>query len=260
MDGRDDAPWVTIPEPLDRRPRLGPFASGRDAAKFLTSAAVGAVVSLAVAPWAGLPIVAVGGVVALWRPDGEPLDTRLVAVGRWALRRSAPRREMSPSPGSGTDDRAATVRLPDGRRAAVVRAAGIPLAFLPPGELAHQFERYRELLRSLDGGLVVVATSAPIHAGAIAPSERPLPEAERAAAAGYRELVELLARRRAVRQVLVAVVQASAGEEGLRRLEASAELVRGRLADLGVRAERLRGRPLADAARRVGWAGGGRGP
>jgi hypothetical protein len=251
--GRDDTPWVSVPEPLDRRPRLGPFASGRDAVKFVAAAAVGAVVSLTVEPWAGLPVVAAGAVLALWRPDGESIDARLVAVVRWTVRRTSGTPTMTGHRTARTEEPGSTVRLPDGRRAAVLRTGGLPLAFLPPAELAREFDQYRELLRASEGGLIVVATAVPIHAGSLVPADGAIPEAERAAWAGYRELVELLARRRSVRRVLVAVAQAAPGEEGLRRLDAAVDRVRGRLADLGVRAERLRGSPLADAARRLGW-------
>lgn len=251
---RDDGPWVSVPEPLDRRPRLGPFSSGRDAVKFVTAAAVGAVVSLAVEPWAGLPIVAAGAVVALWRPDGEPLDARLVAVARWTLRRSSEARPVTDPEVRRGEGPGSTVRLPDGRRAAVLRTGGVPLAFLPPAELAREFDQYRELLRAAEGGLVVVASSVPIHAGSLVPVDGSGADADGPARAGYRELVELLARRRSVRRVFVAIAQATPGEDGLRALDAATERTRGRLADLGLRAERLRGGPLADAARRLGWA------
>ncbi len=251
---RDGVPWVSVPEPLDRRARLGPFAGARDAAKFVAGAAVGAIVGLAVEPWAGVPFVVVGAIVALWRPDGEPIDGRLVAVARWTMRKATGSPRVTAAGAGRPADPGATVRLPDGRAAAVLRCGGVPLAFLPPAELARQFDLYRELLRSVEGELIVLATAAPIHAPAIVPAGGPaIAEAERAARDGYRELVELLARRRAVRHVLLALAQAVPGEEGLRRLDAGAELLRGRLADLGVRAERLRGRPLADAARRLGW-------
>lgn len=247
--------WVPVPERLDRRLRLGPFSSGRDAVKFVTAAAAGAVVSLVVEPWAGLPIVAIGAVVALWRPDGDAWDERFAAVARWAARRSAGDRGMTVPRRRGSAVGSGTVVLPDGRSAAVVRAAGVPLAFLPPTELAHQFELYRELLRSVDGGLIVVATAVPIHAGSILPPETPVRDGERTARAGYRELVALLARRRSVRRVLVAVPQDVPGVEGKRRLEAAVALLRERLADLGVRSERLRDRSLVDAAHRLGWVG-----
>jgi hypothetical protein len=255
MADRDGVPWISVPERLDRRLRLGPFSSGREAVKFVTAAAVGAVVSLVVEPWAGLPIIAVGAIVALWRPDGEGLDERLAAVARWALRRSTGEARMT-----ATVRGPATLLLPDGRRAAVVRTAGVPLVFLPPADLARQFELYRELLRSIEGGLIISSTAVPIYAGSVLPAELSLPEAERGACEGYRELVSLLSRRRSVRRVLLALAQDAPGIEGARRLDAATELLRERLADLGVRSDRLRDRPLADAARRLGLVEGARGP
>ena len=253
MAGREGAPWVPIPERLDRRLRLGPFPSGHDALKFVAAAAVGAVVSLSVAVWAGVPIVAVGAIIALWRPDGEGLDERLAALVRWWARRFGAGGQMSdpqPSPsGPGT-----TLRLPDGRRAAVLRTAGVPLAFLPPAELAHQFECYRELLRSIEGGCVILSTSVPIHGGSVAPASHPLPLAERSACDGYDELVTLLCRRRSVRRVLIVLAQELPDAEGVLRLEGAVELLRERLADLGIRSDRLRDRHLSDAARRLGWS------
>jgi hypothetical protein len=251
MDGRDGTPWIPFPERLDRKLRLGPFPSGRDAVKFVAAAAVGAVVSLAVAPWAGVPVVAVGAVVALWRPDGEPVDERVAAVARWTARRSgreaAVSRRASPAPGR------TTLLLPDGRSAALLRTGGLPLAFLPPADLARQFELYRELLRSVDGGLIVAAQRAPIYGAAFAPLERPVATAERGAQDGYRELVGLLAERRSVRTVLLALVREAPGSDGARQLESAVGLLQQRLADLGVRSERLRGRALMDGARRIGF-------
>lgn len=255
MDGRDSFPWVTFPERLDRRLRLGPFPSGRDAVKFVVAAAVGAIVSLALAPWAGLPIVVAGALVALWQPDGEPLDERALAVVRWSVRRRA-RGAPTMSMAAGTADRSTTVlHLPDGRSAAVVRTGGVPLAFLPPTELAGQFDRYRQLLRAVDAGMIVLTTSAPIYAAAVLPREAPSTAAERSAEDGYRELVTLIARRRSVRRVFLAVVQDASAPEAARWLDSAVDLLRERLADLGVRSERLRDRALADAARRLGFPG-----
>jgi len=252
MVDRDGPPWITFPERLDRPLRLGPFPSGKDAVKFVVAAAVGAVVSLAIVPWAGLPIVAVGGLVALWRPDGEPLDERVAAVLRWASRRGGPGGRMTGPAGSCASSGQATVVVLDGRSAAVVRTGGVPLAFLPPAELAQQFELYRQLLRSVDGGVIVHATSAPIYAEAIVPRTAAATDAEAAARDGYRELVTVLARRRAVRRVHVAIVREAGSYDAAERLEASVSLLQGRLADLGVRSERLRGRQLGDASRRMG--------
>lgn len=253
MAARDDVPWVTVPERLDRRLRLGPFPSARDAVKFVTAAVVGALVSLAVEPWAGLPIVAVGAVVALWRPDGESWDDRLAAAIRWGWRRASAGAGMTPRASRPSAPPRRTIRLPDGRTAAVVRTAGVPLAYLPPPDLARQFDLYRETVRSTDGGLMLLVTRAPVHAGSIVPGDGPVPEAERPAREGYRELVELLARRRSVRRVFLALALPVSGSDGSLRLEGAVDLLRQRLADLGLRSERLVDRSLDDAARQLGW-------
>ncbi len=242
---------IPIPERLDRPLRLGPFASARAAAKFVTAVAIGAVVGLAVGPWAGLPIAAIGGLVVLWRPGGEPLDGRLAAAVRWAARRREGRRTMT----GGSTGRAPPrtwLRLEDGRPSAILRTGGVPLAFLPPDELARRFAEYRQLLNGLDAGLVVLATSAPVHAGALAPVEPAPGGEERAARNGYRELVGLIARRRSLRRVVLAVVANGDGLEGLARLESAVARVRERLGDLGIPSERLRDRSLAEAAARLG--------
>lgn len=253
MGDGDRTPSVAVPARLDRPLRLGPFASARDAAKFVAAAAVAALASLAIVPWAGLPIVAVGAVVALWRPDGEPLDERAAAVGRWLVRRGGSDGSGAPPMTRARRGTPSAVVLPDGRRAAVLRASGLPLAYLPPPELDAQFARYRDLLRALPGGILLAATSAPIHAGSVVPAVAAVAPAERPALDGYRELVGLLARRRSVRRVFLALPEETGGSDGRHRLDATVELLSGRLADLGVRGERLRDGALRDAARRLGW-------
>jgi len=257
MADRDGLPWVAVPERLDRRMRLGPFASGYDAIKFATAAAAGAVLSLAIEPWVGLPVVLVGAVITLWHPDGEGLDDRLAALVRWSVRRVAAEARVTAPDHRGPEGPRSTIAFPDGRQATFVRAGGVPLAFLPPSDLAHQFELYRDLLRSVEGGLIVSSTTAPIYPGSLLPPEAPLLEVERGPHDGYCELVSLLARRRSVRRVLLVLAQNAPGEEGARRLEAATELLCERLADLGVRADRLRDRSLVEAARRLGLPGGG---
>jgi hypothetical protein len=254
MESLDGTPWSPCPERLDRRLRLGPFASGRDVLKFVTSIAVAAIVSLAIAPWAGLPIAMLGAVVSLWRPNGEALDERLLARIRWAARRNAGPLPMTGlAPGGAGSGRTSLV-LADGRSLAVLRTGGVPLAFLPPAELARQFELYRQLLRSVEAGLLLHATGVPICAEAIRPTGAPRSDEEAAARDGYRELVELLARRRTVRRVLVAVLTDGTAPERTPHLEGAVGRLRERLADLGLRSERLRDRALVAAARQLGLA------
>ncbi len=253
MDGCDAAPSIVVPERLDRPLRLGPFASGRDVIKFVCGAAVGAVVGLLASPAAGLAIGLGAAALVLWRPGGEPLDARLQAVGGFALRRLLGAGPVSAAAGGPAARGAASyLRLADGRPVAVLRAAAVPLAYLPPGDLAAQFDRFRAMLRTVDPGLVVVAASSPIHAAAVLPATASPDSVERTAFDGYRELVTLLARRRTVRKVLVGVLGTGSGGEALRRLETSTASVQEHLSGLGVVAERLRGAALRDAGRSVG--------
>lgn len=256
MVDRDGVPWVPIPAQLGRRLRLGPFPSGRDAIKFVTAATVGAVASLLLVPWAGLPIVVGGAVVALWHPDGEPVDERLAALLQWAVRHGRSAKRMTRTDRSAPLGPGDTVTLSDGRSAAIVQTSGVPIAFLPPAELQDLFARYRDLLRSLELAWVAVATAVPIHGGSVVPAARPEGPSEREARDGYAELVGLLARRRSIRRVFLAIVQEEAGPSGARRLDSAASLVSDRLSDLGVRVARLRGRALADAAVRLGLTRG----
>jgi hypothetical protein len=249
----DGPPVVTIPERLDRRMRLGPFPSGRDALKFVTYAAGSAVLL----PFGGatlwLPTVGVAFLLSVWRPDGEPLDRRVLAVARWKWRTL--RGAAGPMTPVGLKASAALLRLPDGRHAGVLRTAGVPLAYLPPAELARRFERFRELLRALEGGLQLRATLAPIHARSFLPDGPDPTPAEQRAREGYAELVTLIARRRSVRQVYLVRATAGPGAEAAHRLEAELGRLAERLAGLGLAPLRLRDRALRDGAQRIGLLG-----
>jgi hypothetical protein len=254
----DDAlpPVAGLPERLDRRLRLGPFPSGRDALKFVTYAAAGALVIPVAGAVAWLPVLCAAFAVSVWRPDGEALDERLVAVVRWRWRDLRQEGSVTGRPGA-RDPRGAVVRLSSARRAAVVRMGGIPLAYLPPTELARRFELYRTLLRTVEGGFLLRAAPAPIHARSFVPGGAAPAGAERAAWAGYRELVDLIARRRLVRHVYLAVATAEPGADGLLRLESDLAALADRLTALGLRPVRLRDRALHDAVRRIALAESG---
>ncbi len=250
-------PVVALPERLDRPMRLGPFGSGRDALKFVVYAAVGALFVPLVGVLVWLPFLAVGLAVALWRPDGEAIDARTVRYVRWRVRRHQGVRSVTelgaPVQGRGI------VRT-SGGFVGVLRVGGIPLAYLPPEELAHRFEGFRDALRPLDGRLLLLATRGPIHPTPFAPAEPTPVGPEAAARAGYRELVELIVRRRPVRQVFVALVAAGVGPGAVRQLEAQLTGLADRLRAVGLRPARLRDRSLRDAAGRLGFRGesGGR--
>jgi hypothetical protein len=251
-------PVVPMPERLDRALRLGPFHSGRDALKFVAWVAVGALLVpfLGAAVW--IPFLVVGLAVSLWRPEGEALDDRAARFLRWKGRQLRGGRSMSPAP---TPDpgRRSILRL-GGSFAAVVRTGGLPLAYLPPAELARRFEQYRDLLRAFDGSLALLSTRAPIHPTPFLPGEPAPIGPEGVARAGYRELVEVIVRRRHVRQVYLAIAAPATGPEGVARLETQLGSLVERLRALGLRPVRLRNRALRDAAGRLGLTdGGGRG-
>jgi hypothetical protein len=250
MAGGDTAPTVDLPERLDRELRLGPFPSARDALKFVSYAAVGALLVPFVGPVGWVPFALVGLAVSLWRPDGEALDDRLARYLRWRGRRFSEGSSMtvSPPPSAG---RRAIVRLP-AAFAAVIRMGGLPLAYLPPADLVRCFERYRELLRAFDGSLLILSSRAPIHPTPFLPAEPTPAGAEGVARAGYRELVEVIVRRRQVRQVFLAIATAEPGPDGIARLETQAASLLERLRALGLRPARLRDRALAEAVRRLG--------
>jgi len=257
MDGRDGLPRAVVPERLDRPLRLGPFTSGRDLLKFLAAAALGSVVGLELSAGFGVAVVLAGAVVALWRPNGEPLDAQATAVARWAARRgrrgvvvTGPR-----SPGDPVGPRS-VVEGADRSIVAIVRTGGIPLAFLPPTELARQFDLYRTLLRSLEHRLTVHASSSPIYAGGLLPPPGRPTEAELAPRAGYADLVGLIARRRSIRRVHLALHGSDLSADGRARLETAVALLCARLEELGAPVERLRDRPLREAAWRIGYVGG----
>lgn len=82
----DGPPVVSLPERLDRRLRLGPFASARDALKFVTYSAVGAVIVPFTSPYLWLVVVAGGFAVCVVRSDGQALDERALSFVLWKIR------------------------------------------------------------------------------------------------------------------------------------------------------------------------------
>jgi len=249
---------VGLPESLGRRMRLGPFPSARHALKFAAYAAVGGTVAAyAGAVWT-VPFLGVGFLLSVYRAEGRGIDEHLgdrVAF-HWRARSaggaSARRRSPSGRPGPYLHD------VP-GHLVAVVAAPGLPIAFLPPTEARDLFERYRDLLRSLDRGLLVQMGVEPISDRPLLPrpgSAGPAGPVE-AARRGYAELVGLLCRQRYRRRVLLAMWE-PAGPDAPVRLDRTAERLVEELQRMGIAAERLRDAPLRAAAGRLGWAEGGR--
>ena len=251
MSVAEAPPTVCFPERLDRTLRLGPFPSGRDALRFITYAAAGACLAPFVPTPLWLGVVLLGFASSVWRPGGETIETRVLRFAVWEVRRIRRGHPMNARAGNGSAPRA-HLTLDSGVHVAVVRARGLPLAYLPSAELARRFDTFRDIVRGLESGFLLCATLATIHPRPFVPGE-PVPTGvEREARAGYRELVELIARGRSVRRVFVAVGCADPGVEGIGRLEATVVTLLDRLGALGLQPVRLRDRALGEAARRMG--------
>lgn len=244
-------PVVSFPERVDRRLRLGPFPSARDAVKFLCYAAVGLLLAPSVGALAGAVVVGAGFLAAAWHPEGQGWDERAAAMLRWAWRaRVEPMTRPPPLPGDGRRD---FVAWGAGEDVAVVRTGGVPIAYLPPLELERRFAAFRDLLRATEGRLAFLVTVASIRAASFAPSERPPSADDRPARDGYAELVRLLCRRRFGRRVYLAVALREATPPTQARREVQVSLLMEHLRSLGVVPVRLRDRELTEAAHRFGW-------
>jgi hypothetical protein len=251
-------PVVAVPERIDRRMRLGPFPSARDALKFLTYAAVGALLAPFVSPWVWLPVVLGGFALSVWRPEGQSIEERAASFVAWKIRSSL-------TNGTGASVTAPPIirqgllELAPHHYVAVVRTGGTPVAYLPPDQLAARFETYRDLLRSLDGSFAFLATTAPIRSQAVRPSSE-TPGEMRAAAAGYTELVTLICRRRHLRRVYFVLATADPDPDAIARLEGRVATLIDTLVRFGLRPTRLRDRSLFEAAHRFGWPARDGGP
>ena len=254
--GPDGLPVVTVPERIDRRLRLGPFPSAQDAVKFLCYAAVGAAIAQLASLPVGLALAGVGFLGAVWRPEGRAWDERALAFLRWKWR-TLGAGPVSNDP-SVSNVRGRFLKLAPSDHVAVIRTGGLPIAYLPPPELARRFELFRDLLRATDGRIGFLATLGSIRTAPFLPSPPAHQGTDGAACAGYAELIELLCRRRFRRRVYFVVGVASAGSEALRSLETEVSSLEERLTALGLRPERLQDRGLTEAARRIGWSVGER--
>ncbi len=250
-DPAEGAPVVYLPERVDRRMRLGPFPSVRDALKFLCWAAAGAVLAtwLPLGFWLPFPIV--GFAVAVGRVDGESADERMV---RWVRFRWIRLR-----PGVGVSPRAVPrvqgpiARRSDGRYLAAVRTDGVPLAYRPPDDLAGLFDRFRDVLRGVSGALVLRAYSVPVDAAPMLPRTADGAPSLAPARAGYTELVRVLCLRRRARRVDLFLLSENATAEGGRRVRERARALADGLATLAVGPTVLEGRALGAAVSAAGW-------
>jgi len=251
MDGAQDSPPVIgLPERIDRRMRLGPFPSSRDALKFVSYAAAGALLSPFTSPWLWLPVVVAGFAFSVWRPDGRAVDERAFLFLAWRIR------SLGLSTAAMTARpliRQGLLELSSHHYVAILRTGGTPVAYLPPEELGRRFELYRELLRSMEGSFAWLAATVPIRAQSIVPGSRVGTPEEVRASSGYSELVSVLCRRRLLRRVYFVVGATDANSDAIGRLEGRVAALMERLAALGLRPVRLRDRALAEAAHRFGW-------
>jgi len=250
-DPTGPGPVVRMPERVDRRPRLGPFPSVGDAAKFLCYAAAGALLAPWVGPFLWLPVVGVGFAVSVWRPDGHAADERALAYVLWKVRSRS--REGSMTGRTGPVIRQGFARLAPGTYAAVIRSAGCPIAYLPPGDLETKFSQFGEILRTVPGQFAFLSTTVAIRAASWIPRSNAPGRADTDARNGYAELTELLCRRRRVRRVYIAIRNSEAGSDALVRLDDEANSLIERLRGLGLDPVRLANHSLGEAASRFDW-------
>jgi len=248
-------PLISLPERVDRRMRLGPFPSSRDALKFVVYAAIGALLSPFLAPWLWLPIVLGGFVVSVWRPEGRAVDESVLTFVSWKIR-SAKSGGKVKTPGSLPIARQGLLQVGVHRHLAILRTAGTPIAYLPPDELARRFELFRDLLRSSDGSFALLAGTVPTRAQSVRPLSNGGDCVDSPAREGYSELVDLLCRRRLLRRVYFVLGSAAGDPDSIGRLEGRVSNTAERLSSMGLRPTRLRDRALVEAGRRFGWSAG----
>jgi hypothetical protein len=247
---------VGLPERLDRPMRFGPFRSIRDGLKFAAYASIGAVAAALAGPVWWLPFLGAGFVLSVYQRDGQPVDEQAGAflAGRW-------RAQLGGSPSSARCRAAvngpSTLRLASGRRVILLEAGGIPVAFLPPRDARHLFDRFRIALGRLGAGAYLHVGTAPLP---VAPYLPPTPRAaasgpERLAREGYREVVRLLCEHRAQRRVRVALWARATGATADAELDGLVRQFRSDLEQIGIVATPLAGGALREAAATIGWTG-----
>ena len=244
-------PFVGLRTAAERRMRFGPFPSTAEAVRFAGYSAAGAVVI----PWWGvlawLPVLGCAFLVTVWQ-------TGAVSVDRWLWHRVAAWERAWRSWEGRMSPRVAPVRgsfarIDPGGTVTVLKCQGRPTAFLPPQELEQKFRRYRELLRSLELGIVLVGVGVPVDGRRWLPLEVPTDRADAPARAAYGELVNSLCRHRYRRRIYLLQWSQEADTSRAQKLEERTRAVLGHLEGLGVAPERLEGSALGAALSRFGW-------
>jgi hypothetical protein len=170
---------------------LGPFGSGRDLVKFLAFAAIGATIAAITSAAAWLPFLAAGALVAFVRVDGQTLDDYALGYCRFRWRASVGTRRVSGAPGQ---DRRPSGSSPGTSPA--LRAGGIPIAYLPSGELQRLFDEWRSTLAALDRPIGCRMRGEVFSILPFLPKPSGAQPAERGPLSSYRELVRTLLRHR----------------------------------------------------------------
>lgn len=250
MSAPVEPPVVTLPAPVDRTLRLGPFPDARAALRFVLYVAAGAFVAVALGPVAWLPFLGGGFALTVLRPQGRALDEQLGAFVRWRL---GPRRSGSRGPWRPIAPSARAARLRSGRWVAGVAAGGVPVAFLPPADARDLFDAYRRFLRANEDGLVLSVGAEPLSGRTVRLADPPATDgADGAARSGYDEMVRLLCRRRRRRRVDVLLSVPADGPGAVERLTIRVGAIERELAGLGIPSVPLRGRFLANALAHLG--------
>jgi hypothetical protein len=252
--------WIGLPERLDRKLHLGPFPSAQDALKFVTYAAVGALVAALTSPIYWLPFLGVGLLVSIPRIDGRTVDGRMADYFRWRLRRGE-----HPSGASGPPERVrpnvpfgSLARIRPGRYVSVLVTHGVPSAFLPLAGRRSLFERYKALLRSLDTGCFVSVGLEPLDPGPFLPPDPTPPTRIEGARADYAQLVRAACRRKYRRRTRWVLWSSSMTPESCAELEARTRDIMDHLLRLEVPFDRLEGPALGQALESMGWSVEGR--
>lgn len=246
---------VGLPEPLDRRMRLGPFPSVGQALKFGAYVGVGAVAAALIGPVGWLPFLGVGFFASTYRRGGKSADERVADFLAFQLRQrsaaGAPRDRGARVSGD-------FVRVAQGARVAILVARGVPVAFLPPSEARRLFDGFRQLLDGTEASIYLVAGLRPMRDAPFLPPRERVPGAsvDAMARAGYVEMMRAVCRRRARRRVTIAVWSPGPAEGEELRLLRSVRRVTEGLERLEIPVERLTETPLRAEADRLGLGGG----